>query len=188
MSISTIEFVASLETSRLILRHWKKEDFLPFRQINADRNVMEYYPAPLTAPESDAIVERAMSHFSENGFGLYAVELKKTGSFIGFIGLQRAPIQAHFTPAIELGWRIASEHWSHGYATEGAKDVLAFAFQELKIPQVVAMAYKGNLRSIRVMEKLGMTYDPRDDFENPHPQLKGTWLSTQVLYRISNAK
>jgi len=94
---------ASLETNSLILRNWKKEDFLPFQQINADRNVMEYYPAPLTAPESDAIVERAMSHFSQNGFGLYAVELKKTGSLIGFIGLQKVPIQAHFTPAIELG-------------------------------------------------------------------------------------
>ena len=136
---------ASLQTNRLILRTWKEEDLLPFQQINADRRGMEYYPSTLSAPESDAIVERAMSHFRQNGFGLYAVELRTTGAFIGFIGLQRVSIEAHFTPAIELGWRIACDHWNQGYATEGAKAVLAFAIQELKLSQVVAMAYKGNI-------------------------------------------
>jgi RimJ/RimL family protein N-acetyltransferase len=173
-----------LETKRLILRRWRAEDLVPFRRVNADPRVMEFYPAVLSAEHSDRIVERAQMHFREQGFGLLAAELKETGAFLGFVGLQRVPFDAPFTPAVEIGWRIGFEHWNRGYATEAARAVLDHAFGDLKLGEIVAMTYRGNHRSRRVMEKLGMAHDPKDDFDNPHPALEGTVLVPHVLYRL----
>jgi len=172
-----------METDRLLLRRWYPNDREPFRRINADARVMEFYPNVLTAKESDDIIDRAEQHFDKHGFGLYAVDLKESDVLLGFVGLQNVPITAHFTPAIEIGWRIAFEHWNKGYATEAAKVVLDFAFLKLNLPEVVALTFQGNRRSRRVMEKLDMTYDPKDDFDNPHPLLANTRLRPHVVYR-----
>jgi len=176
--------VLLLETNRLILRRWKSQDLGPFRKLNADPRVMEFYPETLLHEQSDKLVEAAERHFEQQGYGLFAAQLKESEELIGFVGLQNVPFKAHFTPAIELGYRIAYEHWNKGYATEAGQAVLTFAFSNLGLSEVVAMTYKHNLRSRRVMEKLNMTYDPNDDFDNPHPKLCNTWLVPHVLFRI----
>lgn len=172
----------------MILRRWRTEDRESLRRINADPVVMEFYPSTLSNEESDKIIEGQRRHFDRYGFGLFAVELKKTESMIGWVGVQNVPIEAHFTPAVEIGWRIASEHWNQGYATEAAGRVLKFSFDDINLSEVVAMTYVGNHRSRRVMEKLNMAYNPRDDFDNSHPKLRDTWLMPHVLYRISSKK
>lgn len=173
----------SLETNRILLRRWNEQDRIPFRRINADSRVMEFYPGTLSSSESDNIVDRIEKHFDEHRFGLFAVELCASKKFIGFVGLQHVPFKAHFTPSIEIGWRIDADFWNLGFATEAAHAVLRYAERELKLPEVVALTYKGNHRSRRVMDKLGMVYDPNGDFENPHPALVDSWLKPHVLYR-----
>ena len=155
-----------LTTNRLLLRRWRPSDRAPFAALNADPRVMECFPSTLTTAESDAMVDRIEAHFAEKGFGLWVVEVPRLAEFIGFIGLSTPRFTAHFTPCVEIGWRLACEHWGHGYATEGAKAALAYGFQTLKLPEIVAMTAVGNHRSRHVMEKLGMTHDSSDDFED----------------------
>lgn len=174
----------SLRTERLLLRRWRESDRLPFQAVNADPRVMEHFPAPLTSPESDALLDRAQEHFNRHGFGPFAVELLESDEFIGFIGLSIPAFAAPFMPAVEIGWRLAFEHWGRGLATEGARAALAFAFNELDLGQIVSFTVPANLRSRRVMEHLGMTHNPEDDFD--HPNLPaGHPLRSHVLYRIS---
>ena len=173
-----------LETPRLTLRRWKKSDLEPLRRLNADPRVMEFYPETLSREKSDQIAERAQKSFEQNGFGIFALELKESHQFVGFVGLQKVPFEAHFTPAVEIGWRVAFEHWNRGYATEAAKEVFKHGFNELGFQEIVAMTFTGNHRSRRVMEKLNMTYSAKDDFDNPHTSLKGTSLIPHVLYRL----
>jgi RimJ/RimL family protein N-acetyltransferase len=172
-----------LRTQRLMLRSWRQEDREPFARMNADPRVMEFFPAPLSRQESDALVDRAIAHFAERGFGPWAVELRDPGEFIGFIGLSVPRFEAAFTPCIEIGWRLAAEHWGKGLATEGARTVLESAFGQLGLPEIVSFTTEPNLRSRRVMEKLGMTRDPDEDFE--HPSIaEGHPLRRHVLYRL----
>ena len=174
----------TLTTSRLLLRRWRGADRLPFQRINADARVMEFFPEPLTADASDALFDRAQAHFNRHGFGPFAVELIETNAFIGFIGLSVPAFDAHFMPAVEIGWRLAFEHWGKGLATEGARAALGFGFNDLGLEQVISFTVPANLRSRSVMEKIGMTHDPRDDFD--HPGLpEGNPLRRHVLYRIS---
>jgi ribosomal-protein-alanine N-acetyltransferase len=174
----------TLTTSRLLLRRWQGADRLPFQRINADARVMEFFPEPLTADASDALFDRAQAHFNRHGFGPFAVELIETNAFIGFIGLSVPAFDAHFMPAVEIGWRLAFEHWGKGLATEGARAALGFGFNDLGLEQVISFTVPANLRSRSVMEKIGMTHDPRDDFD--HPGLpEGNPLRRHVLYRIS---
>jgi RimJ/RimL family protein N-acetyltransferase len=172
-----------LETGRLILRTWQDSDRAPFARMNADPRVMEFFPAQMSAEESNNSVDRASELFRERGFTIYAVELKQAGEFIGFVGLAVPRFEAHFTPCVEIGWRIAAEHWGCGYATEGARQVLRHAFHTLSLPAVVAMTVPANLRSRRVMEKLGMAHDPADDFDHPR-MADGHPLKRHVLYRL----
>lgn len=172
-----------LETERLTLRRWNDADKYPFQLINADTKVMEFYPKTCSAEESDQIIERAEKHFEKHGFGLCAAELKETNSLVGFVGLQVVPFESHFTPAVEIGWRVASEYWGRGLATEGALAVLKFGFEILKLNEIVAMTVPSNTKSRRVMEKLNMNYDPHDDFENPRLP-SGHALRPHVLYRL----
>ena len=173
-----------LRSERLLLRQWRDADRLPFRQLNADLRVMEFFPEPLAAPASDALFDRAREHFSLHGFGLFAVELVESSAFVGFAGLSIPAFNAHFMPAVEIGWRLAFEHWGKGLATEGARAALGFGFNDLGFEQVVSFTVPANLRSRRVMEKLGMTHDPADDFD--HPKLpEGHPLRRHVLYRIN---
>jgi RimJ/RimL family protein N-acetyltransferase len=173
-----------LRTERLILRLWRPEDREPFAAMNADPRVMEYFPALQSRDESDATVARIEAHFEKHGFGLWAVEIVDGAPFAGLLGLCYPRFEAHFTPCVEIGWRLAAEHWGHGYATEGARAALAYGFDSLKLTETVAMTAPHNLRSRRVMEKLGMTRRPGDDFDHPmlapeHP------LRRHVLYRLA---
>ena len=171
-----------IETERLRLRHWRDADREPFAQMNADPRVMQFIPRCLSRVESDALAGRIESKIEERGFGLYAAELRESSAFIGFIGLSVPGFQAHFTPCVEIGWRIAAEHWNRGLATEGARAVVCHAFDELHLASLVSFTAAQNLPSRRVMEKIGMTHDPSDDFD--HPNLpEGHWLRRHVLYR-----
>jgi len=176
-----------MQTARLLLRPWRPGDRSPFARINTDSRVMEFYPAPLTTSESDASILRIQAHFAKHGFGLWAAELRATGQFLGYIGLSVPSFQAHFTPSVEIGWRLDADHWGHGLATEGALAVLDHAFNTLALPELVSFTTPQNLRSIRVMQKLGMTSNPKDDFDHPSvPQAHP--LRRHVLYRLSSPR
>ena len=172
-----------METGRLILRRWRPEDRAPFAAMNSDPRVTDFLGGNLTGAESDAMAERFDQHFDRHGFGLFAAELKSDGAFIGDIGLAVPNFEAHFTPCVEIGWRLAFPCWGQGLATEGARAVLDYAFLTLKLDEIVSFTVPANMGSRRVMEKLGLTRDPRDDFD--HPRLpEGHPLRRHVLYRI----
>ena len=169
-------------TARLLLRRWREEDREGFAAMNADPRVMEYYPSMLTRAESDAMVDRIEERF-DAGTALWAVQVPGQAEFIGYVGLSPAEFNAHFTPAVEVGWRLAYDHWGHGYAPEAARAAVADGFERLALAEIVSFTSAINLRSRRVMEKLGMTRDPSDDFDHPHvPQ--GSPLAPHVLYRL----
>jgi RimJ/RimL family protein N-acetyltransferase len=172
-----------LETERLILRRWKSTDAEPYSKLNSDPAVMEFLLKRLSREESDAMISRMEAHFSEHGFGLWAVEIKTTEEFIGFAGLACPGFKAHFTPCVEVGWRLARVHWGHGYATEAARRALTFGFEVSGLEEIVSFTVPANKRSIRVMERLRMKRDPKDDFE--HPTIPaGHVLKPHVLYRL----
>jgi RimJ/RimL family protein N-acetyltransferase len=174
------------ETARLILRHWRESDRESFARMNADPRVMEFYPATLSRRESDSVVDRIEQHFRQHGFGLCAVELRRDGSFIGFIGLNVPSFDAPFTPCVEIGWRLAADCWGQGLATQGANAIVRYGFETLALDELVSFTVPANARSLRVMGKLGMTHDPTDDFD--HPQLPpGHPLRRHVLYRLNRS-
>ena len=173
----------NVTTERLILRHWRESDREPFALMNADSRVMEFMPHVLSREESDALADRIESHFRQHGFGVCAVELRRDGSFIGFIGLNVPSFDAHFTPCAEIGWRLAEKYWGQGLATEGAQAITQQGFGTLGMHELVSFTTLANARSRRVMERLGMTHDPADDFD--HPELPaGHPLRRHVLYRL----
>ncbi|HXH61970.1 MAG TPA: GNAT family N-acetyltransferase [Fimbriimonadaceae bacterium] len=177
----------SIETERLLLRRWREEDLDPFRRMNADPVVMEHFPAPLTAEQSDVFVEKIARHFEEHGYGLWAVEVKGGAPFIGYVGLWTQSFEAPFTPCVEVGWRLAADHWGRGYATEGGRASIDLGFHHAALDEIVSMTAVENARSIRVMQRLGMTHDPADDFD--HPRIEpGHRLRRHVLYRIRKPK
>ena len=152
--------------------------------MSADTAVMEYFPSLLCATEVREMVDRIKNHFAAHGFGFWAVEEKSGADFIGLIGLAIPRFDAPFTPCVEIGWRLATEHWGKGYAPEGARASLQYAFEQLKLDEVVSFTSVLNLRSQRVMEKIGITRSAADDFE--HPMMPdGDRLRPHVLYRIS---
>ena len=172
-----------LETTRLLLRGWREADREMFFRMNSDPRVMRHFPARLSRPESDALADRIIADLDRDGFGLYAAELRSRAEFIGFVGLSVPNFEAPFMPAVEIGWRLAPRYWNLGLATEGARAVLRHAFGPLGMNQLVSITVPGNLASRRVMEKIGMTHDPADDFD--HPRLpEGHPLRRHVLYRI----
>jgi len=176
-----------IQTDRLLLRRWKASDREPFARMNADRRVMQFFPRCLSSEESNELAARIDRKIQECGFGLYAAELRETGGFIGFIGLSEPGFEAHFMPAIEIGWRLAAEYWNRGLATEGARAVVRHAFEVLALPALVSFTTEKNLPSRRVMEKIGMTHDPDDDFD--HPKLAvGDALRRHVLYRLTGSR
>ena len=171
------------ETERLILRAWREEDFRPFAAMNADPVVMEHFPSTLTRQESDALVVRITKQLDDLGYGLWAVEVRDTGELIGFTGLAVQTFPAHFTPAVEVGWRLKQSAWGHGYASEAARAALAVGW-DAGLDEIVSMTAVTNVRSQAVMQRIGMTHDPADDFDHPnipdrHP------VKRHVLYRIS---
>jgi RimJ/RimL family protein N-acetyltransferase len=172
-----------LTTERLVMRAWRKEDRVPFAALNADPVVMEFMAQPLTRAESDAFADRIAAHFREHGFGLWALEVPGVAPFVGFTGLAVPRFEAEFTPCVEVGWRIAHEHWGRGYAPEAAREALRHGFEVARLDEIVSFTTVHNERSMRVMEKIGMSRDPAEDFDHPslpegHPQRR------HVLYRI----
>jgi RimJ/RimL family protein N-acetyltransferase len=175
--------VTALRTERLILRRWRLSDRAPFARLNGDPRVMEFFPSRLTPDESDAMIERIESHWRQHGFGPYAAELAADGTFIGFIGIFVPVFEAVFTPCVEIGWRLAAEYWGQGFALEGARAVIGHAADRIGLDALVSFTVPGNFRSRRVMEKLGMTRNPSEDFD--HPSLpEGHPLRRHVLYRL----
>jgi RimJ/RimL family protein N-acetyltransferase len=173
-----------LRTERLLLRRWRDSDRLPFQQMNTDPRVMEFFPALLSPADSDALIARAQAHFNRHGFGPFAVELLENQFFAGFIGLSIPNFDAPFMPAVEIGWRLAFDCRGRGLATEGARAVIRYAFEDLGLDNLVSFTVPENLRSRRVMEKLGMTHHPRDDFD--HARLpEGHPMRRHVLYRLT---
>jgi len=179
-----MEPILELESARLLLRQWRDEDLPEFAAMCADPQVMRYFPAHLSRLESASLIGRVRGHFAEHGFGLWALERKDTGQFIGFTGLGVVGFDAPFTPAVEIGWRLASEHWGLGYASEAAWTALRCGFDRLALKEVVAFTTQNNLPSEKVMQAIGMHHDPADDFE--HPRLAADHpLRHHLLYRIS---
>jgi RimJ/RimL family protein N-acetyltransferase len=175
--------IKPLETERLILREWKNEDSEVFARMNGDPLVMEYLPRVLDARASAKLMDRFKAHFKEHGYGLYAVERKEDGAFIGFVGLDNVTFEAHFTPAVEIAWRLDYEYWGKGYATEAAQAVIKHAFNTLKLKEIVAFTVHDNERMIHILEKLGMKKDEKGDFDYPL-LAKGHPLGRFVLYRL----
>ena len=176
-----------IETERLLLRRWAGGDRQRFARLNADARVMEFLPQRLSARESDRLVERIQQHFRKHGFGLFAAELRRERRLIGYVGLHVPDFQAHFTPCVEIGWRLAADDWGRGLATEGAKAVVGYAFDALGLDSLVSFTVPANVRSLRVMEKIGMNRDPAEDFD--HPNLpEGHALRRHVLYRLRNPR
>lgn len=151
--------------------------------MNADPAVMEFFPAPLTRAESDALADRAQAALAQQGWGLWAVEVVGGAAFIGFVGLAERRFEAHFTPAVEVGWRLARAHWGRGYATEAGEAALTVGFEDVGLDEIVSFTAVANLRSRRVMERLGMTHDPADDFDHPFLDADDP-LRRHVLYRL----
>jgi ribosomal-protein-alanine N-acetyltransferase len=178
-----MEAEAGLHSGRLLLRRWRASDREPFAALNADPEVMEHFPGVMSRDESDAFVDAMEAHWSERGYGRWAIEVPGEAELIGFVGLA----VPSFMPVDEIGWRLARRFWGRGYATEAARAVLADAFDRLGMKGVVSFTVSANVRSTRVMERLGMTHDPNDDFE--HPRFPpGHRLRPHVLYRIDRER
>jgi RimJ/RimL family protein N-acetyltransferase len=176
-----------IETPRLRLRRWRDADRAPFAAMSADPAVMEFFPKTLSRAEADAFIDRIEAHWAEHGFGNYALEERETGAFVGLTGLFVVFPEAHFAPSVEIGWRLARPFWSQGYAREAAEAVIAAAFAEHDFPEIVAFTAVPNTRSAALMQRLGMTRDPADDFDHPGVP-EGHPLRPHVLYRISRAE
>lgn len=170
------------ETERLILRPWQDRDLDPFAALNADPEVMRFFPAPFTRDETAAYMARVAS-FAETGLGFQAVEEKGSGDLVGVVGMAPVKPEMPSAPTVEIGWRLAKHHWGKGYAQEAARAWLAHGFGTLALPEIVAFTFVGNTPSRRVMERLGMTRDPADDFEHPGIA-EGHPLRPHVLYRL----
>ena len=174
-----------LETSRLILRSWKDSDLKPFYALNSNAEVMRYFPHGLTQPQSDALAQKFQTLIDIQGWGFWAVELKQTGEFIGFIGLHRQPDQFTFSPCTEIGWRLEQKFWGKGFATEAAIACLDFAFNSLHLNAVVAFTTQQNSKSQAVMQRLGMQFQ----YYFNHPALDHrSPLQRHVLYQINAAQ
>lgn len=169
-------------TERLVLRQWREEDREPFAQLNADPEVMRYFPAPLDREQSDAMVSRMHDLIEAQGWGLWAVERRDTGAFLGFTGLAVPRHPLPFLPCVEVGWRLSRKAWGHGFATEAAREALRVGFDELGLAEIVSFTTVTNTRSRAVMERLSMVRDVAEDFD--HPALaEGDPLRRHVLYR-----
>lgn len=172
-----------ITTERLRLRQWRPSDREPFAQLNADPIVMEFFPSTLTPEESNAVASRLQSQIAGQGWGLWAAEVVSSERFIGFIGLQVPSAPLPFAPCVEVGWRLAHEHWGKGYATEGARAALRVGFEQLKLEEIVSFTTVGNVRSRAVMERLHMR---KSDATFEHPSVpEGNPLRTHCLYRLT---
>ena len=178
-----------IATERLILRSWRAEDLEPFAAMGRDPEVMACFPALVERDQCAEMIARVQGNLEREGFGLWALEVRGGAAFIGFCGIQRVPFEAPFTPAIEVGWRLARPHWGKGYASEAARAALAHGFDTRGFHEIVAMLIPANLRSAAVCERLGMRRDPHGDFDHPRVaegaiSVGGFPQRRHVLYRL----
>ena len=176
--------MAELRTDRLLLRQWQASDHEPFAALNADPEVMEHFPAPLERSQSDALIARQQELIDERGWGLWAVEVTASGDFIGFVGLADQDLGFDWTPAVEIGWRLAQPAWGHGYATEAATAALAHAFDVLDLDEVVSFTATTNTPSEAVMRRIGLRVHPASPFDHPRLE-RGHRLESHVLYHLT---
>lgn len=171
------------ESERLGFRRWDNEDKIAFAKMNANLDVMEYFPNALSKNESDAFLDRIENHIERYGYGLWAVEIKSNSELIGFIGFSHPKFEEYFTPCVEIGWRIDQKFWNNGYATEAAKICLKYGFEKLKFDKIYSFTAKINKKSINVMNKIGL----EKESEFNHPSLnEESELRLHVLYSIRN--
>jgi RimJ/RimL family protein N-acetyltransferase len=177
--------VIELQTKRLRLRRWQSGDRAKFAQMNADPQVMRYFPNPLSSEESDRLAQKISDELDQRGWGLWAVEIMASTEFIGFVGLSVPSALLSFSPCVEIGWRINSPYWHQGYATEAAMSVLDAGFEQLNLKEIVSFTAEINTPSRRVMQRIGLRYGG-ETFE--HPALNdGDPLKHHVLYRLNRA-
>ncbi|KTD60363.1 acetyltransferase [Legionella sainthelensi] len=172
-----------IETDRLVLRTWSNEDVVEYYRINQDPKVIEFLKGSLTMNEVTDFISSMNNQFDELGYTLWAAEEKTKGQFIGFIGLNLIKWEAPFGQAVEVGWRLGSKYWKKGYATEGARACLKYGFNQCDLKEIVSFTVPANIRSFRVMEKIGMIRDLDGDFAHPNLPLDHR-LSKHILYRI----
>ncbi len=178
-----MQIIPTLKTERLILRPWRASDLEAFAVINADKKVMEFIPKSLTRQESDALVKAFEEEWKQRHYGRWAIEVPNVADFIGYVGFHYYDFPAKFTPCVEIGWRLSADHWGKGYATEAAKAALDYGFHQLNMKENYAFTFQGNENSRKLMERLGMTYEPELQFE--HPDLpSGHPMGIYVVYRI----
>jgi len=171
-----------IETPRLILRQWKASDHEPYIKLNRDTNVMEFFPSVLSREETLAQIERISNHITQYGYGLFALERKDNHKFIGFTGLSHPSFESHFTPCVEIGWRLSRANWDQGFATEAAKACLDYGLHTVKLGEIYSFTSVYNVRSEQVMVKTGMVKQGVFD----HPLIEdGDILKQHVLYKIS---
>lgn len=173
-----------IRSRRLLLRSWRDEDLEPLVEMSNDVRVMEFFPSFLSREDCQAMRGRIRTHFEMHGFGYWAVEIPGVTAFAGFIGLAVPRFDAHFTPCVEVGWRLMAEYWGQGYATEGAEAALKFGFETIGLNEIISMTAIVNTRSQRVMQKLGMTCNRDEDFDHPLVPA-GHALQRHVLYRLA---
>jgi RimJ/RimL family protein N-acetyltransferase len=172
-----------IRTERLLLRRWREADRQPFAAMNADPAVVEHLQGPMSRERSDDFVDRIEAHWDARGWGLWAVEVPDVAPFIGYVGLW--PADYVTSGMVEVGWRLAREHWGHGYATEAARAALEYGFTTVGLAEIVSFTVPRNERSLRVMERIGLVRDPNGDFDHPrvdpaaYPE-----LVRHVLYRL----
>lgn len=182
---AVIDATPIIKTERLILRPWRESDFLPYSQINSDKKVMEFIPGTISREESDDMVRSYQEEWKQRNHGRWAVEAPGIADFIGYVGLHYTDFKANFTPCIEIGWRLGSEFWGKGFATEAAVAALDYGFNTLKLKDFYAFTFEGNENSRKLMERLGMTREPSLDFD--HPALPpGHPIGRYVVYKINS--
>jgi RimJ/RimL family protein N-acetyltransferase len=177
-----------IRTERLLLRRWRDADREPFAALNADPQVREHFQGTISRERSDAFVDAIEAHWEEHGWGLWAVEVEGGAPFIGHTGLWPADYVTGM-PMVEVGWRLAREHWGHGFATEAAREALRFGFDEVGLGEIVSFTVPQNVRSVRVMERIGLVRDAASDFDHPHVDTAAyPHLVRHVFYRLTKSE
>ncbi len=179
-----MQIINRIETERLVLRRWNQNDAEVFAAINQDEKVIEFLRGAMSLKDCQEFIAETNRRIEKFGFGLWAAEVKEAKELIGFVGLHIPDFESHFTPCVEIGWRLAFKHWGKGYATEAAKEVLKVGFENFDLKEIVAITALQNFRSMKVMEKIGMKRDLSGDFNHPKLPLDHK-LSRHALCKIT---
>lgn len=182
--LRTFASPVEIRTPRLLLRQWKDSDLDAWCAMNADAEVRKFFPSVHTRADAEGEAGRIRAGIAQRGWGMWALEVPGVEAFVGFVGLNAPGFPAPWQPAVEIGWRLKRDAWGHGYATEAAAASLQFAFQQLELPQVIALSVRTNTPSHNVMTRVGMTPWPGMEFD--HPRVPADWpLKEHIVHRIT---